>query len=395
MDVSSSRRRALIAAGVVASIFVAAGCGSSDDAGQGTSGKASDAASSNSIKVGVATIDTGASPWPSQTEAIRVAAKYLNAKGGIEGHPIELVTCDTKSEEATTQACGQKFANSADIPLVIAPLGTVLDALVPAVGGKPVVTGITVTPGQESLPNTYSFVTNGTQTYQAYVDYAVKKYGAKSIAFLHEDDAATNEAGRVIKAGAEAAGVSYKEAVLPVAASDILPQVTASGADKADVVILQGNSNCDIFASAFATLNIKPKHVLTSSACAGKPMAADPAKFAGWTLLSPTRMAAAGPGSTPDITEMLAAWGKYADSKAPGALAEMAWGALVNAATAINAAKPATLDAASVAAALKGWTGDTVIGGGKAECATTHAATCVPPTLTGYDVTATGLKVIS
>lgn len=393
MQLNNGARRSAAAVLSALAVVALAGCGSSSNASDSSSAGAANAA----VNIGFASVDTGASPWPGVTEAVNAAVKYVNAElGGLNGHPIHLVTCDTKGEQAASQACGQQFANDSSVPAVIAGMDNSLEALQGSLKGKPLFTGLSLTPTQDVLTNTYSYITGVDGTFAAYAKYMMDNLHAKRVSMIHEDDPSMNAAGKLLNQLLTAGGVTFKEASVPVSASDVTAQVSAMGADKADAVVVMGPSNCNVYADAFASLNIKPKNVLTGSSCLAKPMAESYSKFIGWTMLSPMKLTAGGADSAPDIATMLKAWPKYAGSDKPGTYAELGWSTVLNFANAVNAAKPSKLDAASIGAALKNYKGDGVIGGDGIDCSKavpSMPVVCRTPQVFGYQLTASGLKL--
>ncbi|MBS1893929.1 MAG: ABC transporter substrate-binding protein [Actinobacteria bacterium] len=46
--------------------------------------------------------------YPSEEQAGKVAAEWVNANGGLNGHPVELETCDDQNSPNTVQECARK-----------------------------------------------------------------------------------------------------------------------------------------------------------------------------------------------------------------------------------------------------------------------------------------------
>ena len=97
----------------------AAACGSGDDTGTGSSGGGSAASSSEGgggakpsgdpIKVMTeAPIDTNFTPYPNIRDAAKYYAKWINAKGGIKGRPLEVIFCDDKNDPNEAGNCARK-----------------------------------------------------------------------------------------------------------------------------------------------------------------------------------------------------------------------------------------------------------------------------------------------
>jgi len=114
---SSSRWK--LAIGFVALLTLLAACGGSGDGaggssptGSGTEGALGPAPSKSEIKIGVVTSVTGstASSYAGVIPTATAWAKWVNkTQGGINGHPVSIVTSDTKGDAAATLSGGQQF----------------------------------------------------------------------------------------------------------------------------------------------------------------------------------------------------------------------------------------------------------------------------------------------
>jgi ABC-type branched-subunit amino acid transport system substrate-binding protein len=95
-----------------------AACGSSSKKGAAagstgttaaTTATSSAAASGTPIKVmTVAPVNTNLPPYPNIPAAAQVYAKYINDKGGISGHPLQVITCDDRGDPNEGANCARK-----------------------------------------------------------------------------------------------------------------------------------------------------------------------------------------------------------------------------------------------------------------------------------------------
>jgi ABC-type branched-subunit amino acid transport system substrate-binding protein len=151
---SSARRRRRIVAGTFAAMVLAiAACGSDDnnadttnapsdtdapavtDAGSGTqppaattggtdaagttAGTSAGPATGEPIKVmTVAPINSQLPPYPNIHEAARIYGEWINARGGINGRPLEIVLCDGKGDPNEDANCGRQAADEDVVALV-------------------------------------------------------------------------------------------------------------------------------------------------------------------------------------------------------------------------------------------------------------------------------------
>ncbi|MGD9752836.1 MAG: ABC transporter substrate-binding protein [Acidimicrobiia bacterium] len=99
---------------LVALGLVAAACGG-DDGGDAPAARASDdaaasgAPSGEPIKVMTsAPVNTQLPPYPNIPEAAKIYAEYINDKGGINGRPLEVITCDDRGEANEAANCARQ-----------------------------------------------------------------------------------------------------------------------------------------------------------------------------------------------------------------------------------------------------------------------------------------------
>ena len=97
--------------------LIVAGCGGE---------KKSDGKGDGPIKIGANLEMTGgnASFGLSATNGAKLAIKEFNAKGGLNGRPIELIVADNKSEVAESAAAMQKLVSQDKVVAVIAPIAS-------------------------------------------------------------------------------------------------------------------------------------------------------------------------------------------------------------------------------------------------------------------------------
>jgi branched-chain amino acid transport system substrate-binding protein len=156
-----SRRRkvalsAVASVGVVAALGLSA-CSSSPSTSSTTppantsnsatpaaaAGTATDKATGSPIKVGYIDPVSGVEPLPSGAVGAKAALNYINNDlGGIGGHPIQLVTCDTDGTPTTNVNCANQFVQ-AQVSFVIdgfdlssgSELPALNSAKIPLIGG--------------------------------------------------------------------------------------------------------------------------------------------------------------------------------------------------------------------------------------------------------------------
>src|SRR5690348_5912648 len=92
---------------LVAAVVAAAGCGS----GATPSAQPTTSALTKSpIRVGFLNPSGGPVPQPGTDTGVKGAVSYINGEfGGINGHPIEVVSCDTDTTPERAQSCANTF----------------------------------------------------------------------------------------------------------------------------------------------------------------------------------------------------------------------------------------------------------------------------------------------
>lgn len=128
-------RHLVLALAAVALVAFAAGCGGDEQSGgggqggsaQATTGGEDDAsASKEPIKIAViadVTSQTGVA-YPGIPPMVKAAAEAINAKGGIEGHPIEVTECDLQNLPDQAVRCArQAVEDGVAVALVQAAFG--------------------------------------------------------------------------------------------------------------------------------------------------------------------------------------------------------------------------------------------------------------------------------
>jgi len=146
-------------------------------------------ATGSPIVIGTINQDSGAAgAFPELTEADKVAVDFVNSElNGIDGHPLELLTCNTNGDPELSQSCAQEMVTKHVMAVVggIDIWGTGIQTLtnngIPYVGGVPVST--------ESVQSKVSFQFSG-GTWGAALglgEYAIRTLHARKIAMIYID----------------------------------------------------------------------------------------------------------------------------------------------------------------------------------------------------------------
>jgi branched-chain amino acid transport system substrate-binding protein len=152
-------------------------------------------------------------------------AAWINANGGIDGHPVQVIVMDDKGDPATAQAAGQQFASDGVAAIVVSS-----DNLVSAFDSAAIAKGIPLIGGPSdendwyAKPGMFPTMTGIVNGLAAQIAVAVKFGHAKKFANLYcAEVAACAQANPILQGAAKAAGVGYTQ----LAVSSTAPSYTA------------------------------------------------------------------------------------------------------------------------------------------------------------------------
>ena len=149
------------------------GCGGGDSstssetseaATEGASGEENSGAEATGepIKIGIITDASGGGTslgWPGLLTGGEAMAENLNAKGGIDGRPVEVTTCDSKLDPNEATKCARSMTSG--LPIVFQWSAVADDQIVEILNDAnvPSVPLLTQTPGVLQSPNAFPFTT--------------------------------------------------------------------------------------------------------------------------------------------------------------------------------------------------------------------------------------------
>ncbi|MGB6456232.1 MAG: ABC transporter substrate-binding protein [Streptosporangiaceae bacterium] len=229
----------------------------------GGSGKADN--SKSPIYIGVVNQQGGtADIAPEWTNGTTLAADFINNEaGGIDGHPVKLVTCAIPDTTSAAQQCGEEFANNNNIQSVA--MGAVVignqpleQALAPT--DKPLVMGVTILPTDSTYKAGYILYGDATRV-EAPIGQFIHQFlpNVKSVSIIYANVPGSNVPNEVIASTLEYYHITVKLTAFDPTSANITAPVIASGAATAGLVI-DGAGNpvqCSDVYQALKQLNIK------------------------------------------------------------------------------------------------------------------------------------------
>jgi branched-chain amino acid transport system substrate-binding protein len=176
---------------------------------------------------------------PFATDAARSAVEYVNEElGGVDGHPVGLVTCFTSTAEEQGQSCGQKLANDDRVDVVTVGGMTIgAQSLMAAIdGAKPMVYSVAAGPSDATNKNGYILFGDLVRVMPPMATFTKQVLKAKSSAVIFPEAPGVSMAATALDDALEKAGVDHKKVGFPANATDLTAPLTAAGAQTADVV---------------------------------------------------------------------------------------------------------------------------------------------------------------
>ncbi|MDC5696523.1 ABC transporter substrate-binding protein [Intrasporangium calvum] len=328
-------RRAIITAAAAAALtFGVAGCGA-DSEGPGTG--ATGGGNSEPYRVGVLVGLTGsyAALGEPERQAVELYFKEVNAKGGLNGRPIELVVVDSGSNEGTAVNQYRKLAIEENVHAIIGPSSSGESIALRTFSNQLKVPTIAlassssiVTPAEEA-GYIFKQYTGTNESLKAQIQFA-KEQGWTKVGLLHTNDGYGQDPAKRIDAVASEFGIQVtgKEA-FDATTTDVTAQLGKLAGGSPDVVLVWAvNPANAVVAKSAESIGFKP--VLFNSPGAGSPAyiensgaAADGTYLQGSVVLAPTSLKQDNPQY--EATNRIVEAFKAANAGAPGQFAANGW----------------------------------------------------------------------
>ncbi|MBV9197068.1 MAG: ABC transporter substrate-binding protein [Solirubrobacterales bacterium] len=217
---------------------------------------------------GGSTVIAGTNPTTGAQTAVDWVNKYA---GGIEGHPLKLVTCFVKNAEAEGQTCAQQFLANPKVDVIaygaMALGATTIDATV--AGKKPIIEGVAINPPDLKTANDYTLFAAVPFIDYPWATFAKNYLHAKTAAILYPNQTGQLEVEQAVVQAMHAAGITTKLVGFDPNSTDVTGALEAAGAPTADFV--QSNvatpAECLAFANSTMKLGIDPGKVLGLFQC--------------------------------------------------------------------------------------------------------------------------------
>jgi branched-chain amino acid transport system substrate-binding protein len=233
-----------------------------------------------------------------------VATSYLNNQvGGIDGHPVKLLTCAIPDTVAQAATCGQQFANDKNV--AVAGVGDVSignQAMESAVAPtkKPLVFLIAGANSDDLYKPGYALYGDATHVEAPWATFFKNYLHVKTVALINQDLPGTDVAVTITRDALQYDGMKVKIVNYDPSLTDLTAPLTAAGAKNADIILgdVYTNSACSDLYSTLKQLDITTP-VAVNIPCADPQVAqGDGGKLPPWyyavataTSLDPTNKA--------------------------------------------------------------------------------------------------------
>ena len=302
-----------------------------------------------------------------------MAVNYANAElGGIDGHPIQLVTCFIASAEEEGTTCAQKFLANNKIDVIdMGGVAIGVQSFYSTLNGaKPVIGGVAGTPVDGVQKNTVILFGDINHVLPPIGTYARDVLHAKTAAIVYPSDNAGIAAGAAqVKQGLQAAGVTVKSVGYPESQTDLTSVLTAAGAQTADMVVPYTDAaGCVNLAKSLQTLGINdPKKIVSAPLCLNGQVIQGFGDFPHWTYLIASSLY--GDPSDPGMPAYMAVAKKYSTpANAPDPWNIVDFGQLLTTFKIMNEVGYANLSPSAIQAKAKAFTGPQALGAPSLAC---------------------------
>lgn len=240
-----SERRRSLALVALSALVAALGACSDGDSSEGSattvvssSAGTADPPAGEPVRIGFVNLEGGVVSLPEIRVGAEVAVEHINADlGGVQGRPVELVTCELDLTPEKSIDCANQLVE-ADVAMVVLGIDVSIDAALPIyeAAGIPLVGNAPFTPAAlESETATFlgaSLYASAAAPLQHFADA-----GADSVTYLLGESAVTRDlAESTLEPFAEELGIEYRTVFYDQAAPDWSVVTATAMADDPDVI---------------------------------------------------------------------------------------------------------------------------------------------------------------
>jgi branched-chain amino acid transport system substrate-binding protein len=193
---------------------VVAGCGSTSEPSSNAGAAASNpgvTATGTPIDIGFINDNSGPIAVPFVGYGTQAGVSYVNSHGGVDGHPIKLVSCAGDGSPETSIGCANQFVQD-KVPVVLEGMDNGADGMLPILksAGIPLAGGLAFSAAASTSPHTYFFDAALPALTTAPMSY-FRQQGVKSIVYTLPDTPVNRFFdAKLLSPTAKALGITYK-----------------------------------------------------------------------------------------------------------------------------------------------------------------------------------------
>lgn len=190
-----------------------------------------------------ASVDWVGESFQENFDAAEMYAQYINDRGGINGHPLEVITCDDKGDPNQSVACARKGANEAvanvgSISFYSAQVVPLLQKL-----GQAWMPAVATSVADLTSPVSFQTSSNGLIGSLTGAMVKAQLAGCKNVAVVQEEGTFLEQIKEQSEALSKALGYNLKQFVaIPVTSTDFSGQA-AQATDGTDCIVLSITSD--------------------------------------------------------------------------------------------------------------------------------------------------------
>ncbi len=280
------------------------------------------------ITVGVLGLEIGPVTFPNYRQAVDATIQYINDyKGGVGGHPLKLVHCETDGQPSTSQRCANQILDSKPT-FIVGGADTGSSGAYPVWqrAGLAVVGGVPFTPVEQSYANGVVFAGISGPDNAAGVTYA-QQQGAKSGTVVYTSDTQGTDVGKRVQSAMTKLGMGPISMVpVPPTAADVSTQAATVVSAGRDLVYITTPVGCASMLKSLHQLGYKGKVYVIDPCTDPRVIAAAGAGAENMTWGGPIDP----PNSSPDSTLYMQILNKYTPNVAITTITEIGVQTIMN-----------------------------------------------------------------
>jgi len=207
------------------------------------------------------------------TEGAEMGVKWLNKHaGGVGGHPVKLVECFVKNNEAEGLGCAQQFLNNKNVnAIAYGGLAVGANTINTTVAGKkPIFATVSINPSDATTKNMFILYTAVPYIVYPWGTFAKRVVHAKTAAVVYPNQPGQLPVAQAVQHALESEDISAKLVGFDPNSTDLVGPLTAAGAQNADFIMpaLGVPDQCLAFEKAIKQLGIPDNKVAGFFQCA-------------------------------------------------------------------------------------------------------------------------------